>query len=82
MTLSPLGARRSEEVHGIGSTRGAHRLPVRIVDDEMLLIAGSRTTPPEILIGAPENGQVGAKPTDTGEKQAPNCRHREDDAHS
>ena len=82
MTLSPLGAMRSEEVHAIGSTRGAHRLPVRIVDDEMLLIAGSRTTPPEILTGAPENGQVGAKPTDTGEKQAPNCRHREDDAHS
>jgi len=48
----------------------------------MLLIEGGRTAAGEILIGAPQNGQVGAKPTDTGEKQAPNCRHREDDARS
>jgi hypothetical protein len=82
MTLSRLGSRRSEEVHGIGSTRGAHHLPVRIVDEEMLLIEGGRTTAPEILLGAPQNGRVGAKPTDTREKQAPNRRHREDDAHS
>ena len=48
----------------------------------MLLMDGGRTTVPEILIGAPQNGRVAAKPTDTGEKQAPNCRRREDDAHS
>jgi hypothetical protein len=48
----------------------------------MLLIEEGRTTAPEILSGAPQNGRVGAKPTDTGEKQAPNRRHSEDDAHS
>ena len=48
----------------------------------MLLLEGGRTTASEILLGAPQIGRVGAKPTDTGEKQAPNCRHREDDAHS
>ena len=82
MTLSRLGSRRSERVHGIGSTRGAHHPPVRIVDEEMLLLEGGRTTASEILLGAPQIGQVGAKPTDTGEEQAPSCRHREDDAHS
>jgi hypothetical protein len=81
MTLSPLGSRRSDEVHGIGSTRAAHHLPVRIVDEEMLLLERGQTTAPEILLGAPQNGRVGAKPTDAGDKQAPNRRHREDDAH-
>jgi hypothetical protein len=71
MTLSPLGSRRSEKLHGIGSTRGAHHLPVRIVNDEMLPIEGDRTTAPEILIGAPQNGRAGAKPTDTGENKHP-----------
>ena len=47
----------------------------------MLLLEGGRTTASEILLGAPQIG-VGAKPTDTGGKQAFNCRHREDDAHS
>jgi hypothetical protein len=48
----------------------------------MLPLEGGRTAAPEILIGAPQNRRVGAKPTDTGEKQAPNRRHGEDDAHS
>ncbi len=82
MTLSPSDSRRSEEVHGIGSTRAAHHLPVGIVDDEMLLTEAGPTTALQILIGAPHNGRVGAKPTDTGEKQAPNRRHRGDDAQS
>ena len=48
----------------------------------MLPIEGGRTTAPEILIGAPRDGRVSAKPTDTDEKQAPDCRHSENDAYS
>ena len=83
MTLSRLGSGDQKKFTVLAAPAEHTTCPFGSLTKKCCIaIEGGRTTAPEILIGAPQNGRVGAKPTDTGEKQAPNCRHREDDAHS